>query len=305
MKINTYSIRDLENLTGIKAHTLRMWEQRYGIVKPKRTETNIRFYDAEDLKMMLNVALLNNHGVKISKIAKMSEEELCRKVNETLAKTSDYQAQMAALTVAMIDLNEEQFEKIMATSILQFGFEKTMVQIIFPFLMRIGVLWMTNTINPAQEHFITNLIRQKLIVAIDGQYRTSLPNAQKFILYLPSGELHELSLLFAYYVIKSRGHKVIYLGQNLPLRDLQETQAIHQAQFIMTVITSSPSSDEVEDYISELQTRFPQTRLLLTGFQVVGHDLRDRHNVTVLHKVQDLIEFLEYKLPEEIKESRR
>jgi len=166
--VSTYSIKDLEHLTGIKAHTIRIWEQRYDILSPKRTDTNIRYYDSTDLKHMLNIALLNNNGYKISKIAKMSQEEVFEAVLQTIDKNNNYSDQINALTVAMIDLNEAQFEKIMSTNILQIGFEDTMLNIIYPFLTKIGFLWQIDSINPAQEHFMTNLIRQKLIVAIDG-----------------------------------------------------------------------------------------------------------------------------------------
>lgn len=288
-----YSIKDLENLTGIKAHTIRMWEQRYDIIKPSRTDTNIRLYEADQLKLMLNIALLNNHGFKISKIANMSREEVYEKVRETISKTTNYEDQINALTVAMIDLDEDSFEKIIATNILQYGFEKVMIHIIYPFLVRIGALWTTDAINPAQEHFITNLIRQKLIVAIDGQFEPNRTNPKKFILYLPEGELHEISLLFNYYLIKSRGNKVIYLGQSLPLRDLYEVNQVHKADFIMSIITSTPGTEDIQAYVDLLGQKFPHTTILLSGYQVVGQDLRVAKNVHIINQIQDMITALD------------
>lgn len=292
MNVSTYSIKDLENLTGIKAHTIRMWEQRYGILKPERTDTNIRLYGTSDLKMMLNIALLNNHGIKISKIAQMSHDEIRAKVMETINKAGNYDNQINALTLAMIDLDEAQFEKIMATNILQYGFEKTMINIIYPFLIKIGTLWTTDTINPAQEHFITNLIRQKIIVAIDGQFEPR-PNPKKFMLFLPEGELHEISLLFSYYIIKSRGHKVIYLGQSTPLSDLAQVYDIHKPDYLLTVITSVPPEDTVQSYVDALCNRFPDTHLLLSGYQIIGQDIRVSENTTIINQVKDLIELVE------------
>ncbi|MFY7911452.1 MAG: MerR family transcriptional regulator, partial [Emticicia sp.] len=163
--MSNYSIKDLEQLSGIKAHTLRIWEQRYNIINPKRTDTNIRTYDDNDLKLVLNIALLKDHDYKISEIAKLSLEELSKEVLAISDKQLNYPDQIHALTIAMIDIDEERFEKIMSTNILQFGFENTMINIIYPFLSRIGTLWVTGSIGPAQEHFITNLIRQKIIVA--------------------------------------------------------------------------------------------------------------------------------------------
>lgn len=292
MNVSSYSIKDLENLTGIKAHTIRMWEQRYGILKPDRTDTNIRLYGASELKMMLNIALLNNHGIKISKIAQMSYEEICAKVMETIHQAGNFENQVNALTLAMIDLDEAQFEKIMATNILQYGFEKTMINIIYPFLIKIGTLWTTDAINPAQEHFITNLIRQKIIVAIDGQFEPR-PNQKKFMLFLPEGELHEISLLFSYYIIKSRGHKVIYLGQSTPLSDLAQVYDIHKPDYILTVITSVPPEDDVQSYVNLLCKRFPDAHLLLSGYQIVGQDIQTSDNATIINQIKDLIELVD------------
>ncbi|MGF1534793.1 MAG: MerR family transcriptional regulator [Bernardetiaceae bacterium] len=293
MRAIRYSIKDLENLTGIKAHTIRMWEQRYNIVEPKRTETNIRYYDPEDLKRMLNISLLNQNGFKISRIAKMKSAELHHKVRETIAKASgDYQSQIKALTVAMIELDEEQFEKVMSTNILQIGFEKTMIEIVYPFLMRVGTLWTTDAINPSQEHFITNLIRQKIIVAIDGQVTRSDDRMPKYMLYLPSGELHEISLLFSYYLLKSRGNHVVYLGQSLPLDDLEEAYKIHRPDFILTLITSVPGAG-VQSYLDQLSEKFPEATTLVSGYQIVGQYIQPADNIVPLAKVQDLVTFAE------------
>jgi len=159
--MSTYSIRDLEQLSGIKAHTLRIWEQRYAILSPDRTDTNIRTYGDDDLKRVLNISLLKDHGYKISEIAKLSSEDLNREVVKISERPLNYPDQIHALTISMLDLSEERFEKIISANIAQSGFENTMINIIYPFLSRIGTLWVTGSIGPAQEHFITNLIRQK------------------------------------------------------------------------------------------------------------------------------------------------
>jgi len=226
-----YSIKDLENLTGIKAHTIRMWEQRYNIVKPERTCTNIRLYGPNELKLMLNIALLNNNGYKISKIAKMTAEEMKHKVMATVDKRSRYEDQIAALTVAMIDLDESEFERIMANNIREFGFEETILKVIYPFLSKIGVLWATDSINPAQEHFISNLIRQKLIVGIDSLTLPVESDYPTLMLFLPEGELHEISLLFSSYLIRARGFRVFYFGQMLPMEDLKKAYDLRQPDY--------------------------------------------------------------------------
>jgi len=287
--MSSYSIKDLEQLSGIKAHTLRIWEQRYNIIAPKRTDTNIRTYDDQDLKLVLNISLLKDHGYKISEISRMTADEMAREVITISDRKLNYPDQIHALTISMIDLDEDRFEKIVSTNILQFGFENTMIHIIYPFLSRIGTLWVTGSIGPAQEHFITNLIRQKIIVAIDGQVSKQRPNAKKYLLYLPEGEMHEISLLFANYIIRARYNKVVYLGQSLPFNELAFACDVHKPDYIFTAITSVPSNHEVQPYIDRMSRQFPASQLLLTGYQVVGQDLTLPGNATVINNIEDLI----------------
>ena len=291
--MTVYSIKDLEHLSGIKAHTLRIWEQRYKLVTPKRTDTNIRYYDDQDLKLILNVSLLKENGFKISKIAEMSEIDLKEKVIQITEQSSRFPDQIQALTLAMIDLDEDRFEKIISTNTLQIGFENSMINIIYPFLVKIGFLWQTGAINPAQEHFISHLIRQKIIVAIDGQVVKADKSSSKYMLYLPEGELHELSLLFSSYIIKSRNHKVIYLGQSLPLQDLQEAYNMHKPDYIMTVVTSTPGQDLIQEYVDLLASKFPEAELLFSGYQVIGQDIDIPSNGIIFNKIGDLIRFVE------------
>lgn len=285
-----YSIKDLEQLSGIKAHTLRIWEQRYNIINPKRTDTNIRTYNDQDLKLVLNIALLKDHNYKISEIAKMNLEELNREVMAISDKQLNYPDQIHALTLSMIDLDEERFEKIISTNILQFGFEDTMINIIYPFLSRIGTLWVTGSIGPAQEHFITNLIRQKLIVAIDGQVVKLDANSKKFVLFLPEGELHEIGLLFANYILRARNNKVIYLGQSLPFNELVFVCELHKPDYIFCSITSTPSQEDVQPFVTKLCTQFPDSKVLLTGYQVIGQDLELPPNGEIITNIRQLMQ---------------
>ena len=182
-----YSIKELEQLSGIKAHTIRIWEKRHKIITPSRTSTNIRYYSDDDLKKIINVSLLNNSGIKISKIADMTLEDMYSRVMEISELKNDAAIHIDQLVVAMIDMEEEAFEKTLSNLILRHGFEKTITEIVYPFLEKIGILWQTQNITPAQEHFITNLIRQKMIVAIDG---LPIPpkTSRKVLLFLPEGE---------------------------------------------------------------------------------------------------------------------
>ena len=288
--MSTYSIKDLEQLSGIKAHTLRIWEQRYDILKPDRTDTNIRTYDDQDLKLVLNISLLKDHGHKISEISKMSAEELSNEVLLISDKHLNYPDQIHALTISMLDLDEERFEKIISTNTLQFGFENMMINIIYPFLNRIGTLWITGSIGPAQEHFISNLIRQKLIVAIDGQLPSLRPGAKKYLLYLPEGEMHEISLLFANYIVRSRQNKVIYLGQSLPFSELGFAHGMHKPDYIFTVITSVPGQNEIQRYVYKLAKEFPDSKILMTGYQVVGQDIDCPDNVEIITQIKYLMD---------------
>lgn len=288
--MSNYSIKDLEQLSGIKAHTLRIWEQRHNLLNPKRTDTNIRYYDDEDLKLILNVAMLNNHGIKISKIAAMSVAEISEEIIRLTEQSVDHNDQIQALTICMIEMDEDRFEKILSTSIIKLGFEDTILKVVYPFLTRIGVLWLTGAISPAQEHFISNLIRQKLIVAIDGEVGNNF--GKTFMLFLPEGELHEISLLFSSYLIKKHGHKVIYLGQNTPDADLVSVYTMQKPDFLLTVITSSPSGEKVQEYINMLGNEFPDAKVFVSGLQTIEQALSIPSNISLLTYAKEIKTFL-------------
>lgn len=293
--MSTYSIKDLEQLSGIKAHTLRIWEQRYDFIKPKRTDTNIRYYDDSDLKLILNVSLLKENGHKISKISKMHFDDMQNEVIKLTEKKLSYPEQIHSLTLAMIDHDEERFEKIMSTIILQLGFEMTMIKVVYPFLIKIGVLWQTGAITPSQEHFITNLIRQKIIVAIDGLFIPSTDYRKKYLLFLPEEELHELSLLFSSYIIKSRKSKVVYIGQNTPFNDVIKVYNQQQPDYMLTVLTTHPQPCEIQPYLDRLSNTFHNAEILITGRRVIGQDLAFGKNIRLLYQLEDLMEFVEDK----------
>lgn len=292
--MNQYSIRDLEKLSGIKAHTLRMWEQRYGVLEPKRTDTNIRYYNDDDLKRILNISLLNNNNVKISKIAKMSEEEISTEVIKLTEQTSVIDNQVSALSISMIEMDEEHFEKVLSGNILRHGFEKTIVNVIFPFLEKVGLMWMTGSINPAQEHFISNMIRQKLIVAIDGQVNTNIRNDVSYMLFCPEKEFHELGLLFMNYLIRTRKCRSIYLGSSVPFNDLRTVYDIHQPKFLFTYITTTPSGHDLEMYLKKLADEFPNSTILVAGRQVDLSSVNFPSNALYLPEVKDALDQIEH-----------
>ncbi|MEX0966736.1 MAG: MerR family transcriptional regulator [Bacteroidia bacterium] len=289
-----FSIRELEALSGIKAHTIRIWEQRYEILKPKRTGTNIRYYDEEDLRLLLNVAYLNQHGYKISQIVEMSPERLSELVRNLGEKENSFNPQINALILATVELDELQVEKLISSCTLRYGFIQTMLKIISPLFERIGILWQSGSIRPAQEHFISNIIRQKIIVAIDAQGTSTDPEAKKFLLFLPSNELHEIGLLLAAYIIKSYHHKVIYLGQAVPFADLKLVYECYHPDVVVTCLTHvAPAGKQIRDFIDGLAEAFPKAQIIAGGLQVRCSDLCAQERVHFLRNLPEFIDFLE------------
>lgn len=286
-----YSIKDLENLSGIKAHTLRIWEQRYGILTPSRTETNIRTYSDEELKRVLNIALLQDKGgFKISAIANMSEAEMASHILHLSESQFDFPDQIQALTLAMMDLDEAQFQLLTKNMIQAHGFESYMLDVIYPFMRRLGTLWLSGSVGPAQEHFISHLIRQKLVASIDAQDLSLKPDAKKFLLYLPEGELHEIGLLFANYVFRARKHSVVYLGQSLPYEELLLAYEIHQPDYIFSVFTSEPNVELIDNYVAQMAKDLPNAQVLLTGYQILQPERQIPSNIHVIPDFQGLID---------------
>jgi MerR family transcriptional regulator, light-induced transcriptional regulator len=260
-----YSIKELEQLSGIKAHTIRIWEKRHKVISPARTNTNIRYYSDDDLKKIISISLLNNHGIKISRIVQLSGSELSSMVVDlTNENTDDKQVYIDQLVLAMIDLLEDVFERTVKKLILQFGFEKVILEIIYPFLEKVGVLWHTGVINPAQEHFISQLIRQKIIVAIDS-LPAAEPKAARIILFLPENELHEIGLLFYHYLTKKAGFKTYYLGQTVPYSDVKQICELYQPQFVISSITTFLSGGPVKAFFEDLSRAFPASHILVAG----------------------------------------
>jgi DNA-binding transcriptional MerR regulator len=285
-----YSIKELEHLSGIKAHTIRIWEKRHKIIVPSRTPTNIRTYTDDDLKKIINVSLLNNYGIKISKIAKMSAADMNERILQIAELKNDSAIHIDQLIVAMMDMEEEGFEKILGNLILRYGFERTVTEIVYPFLERIGILWQTQNITPAHEHFISNLIRQKIIVAID-----SLPippkTSKKVMLFLPEHEMHELGLLFYHYLTRKAGLRTYYLGQSVPHTDLVSIFAAHSPDVLLTSVTST-LTPSLANYLEQLSNDFPEVPILMSGIQVREYHGTRIKNIQTFTSALDLLKYL-------------
>ena len=288
-----YSIRDLEKLSGIKAHTLRIWESRYGIIKPKRTPTNIRYYLDEDLKLVLNIAFLNKNGFKISKIAKMSNEEIGQKVAAIADVNAESETQIDALTIAMMDLDEAKFNHIFESSRQKNGFEATILELIYPFLEKLSVLWLTGSVKPVQENFINGLIRQKMIAAIDAVPMPVVNNNPSFMLFLPPGEKQELSLLLLQYLLKQRQFRVINIGQEITFIDIVDAYGIQKPNYVFTMITETFTKQPIQTYVDSLSKQLPECEVLLTGYQVAAQPISAPDNVRLLHSLGEMVAFLD------------
>ena len=282
-----YSISDLEKLSGIKAHTIRIWEQRYSILEPKRTASNIRYYEDKDLKNLLNVVYLRKNGFKISKIAEMSDEDLAQALAEATSSGVSQNVQIETLTLAMMEMDEQKFNNIIDVTIKQLGFEKTMLGVIYPFLEKLSMLWLTGSVAHVQETFISNLIRQKLISATNEVPLTTDKKAKKIVLYLPEGERQELSLQLLHYLLKKRNFKVTYLGGDITLTDVSDAVSILKPDYIFTMITETYVGDSVNSYVLQMRMLFPEVHLLLSGYQVVAQNVLNTEYITVLRSLDE------------------
>jgi MerR family transcriptional regulator, light-induced transcriptional regulator len=264
--MNDFTIKDLENLSGIKAHTIRIWEQRYNFLKPKRTGTNIRFYSNEELKTLLNIALLNKYGLKLCQIDRMEPGEICAKVLSLKDAQAAQERLVNDMVRLMIDLETDKFEAILQNYIQANGIEHAVTEIIFPFLEKIGILWQTGHIMPAQEHFVSNIIRQKLIVAIDSVV-PSRKISKKAVLFLPEGEHHELGLLFLCYLLKRQGIRVIYLGANVPLADVENVVEMTKPDIAFIHLTSACKPNfSFEKLIHNIPAHLGSLPTVISGF---------------------------------------
>lgn len=282
-----YSIKELEKLSGIKAHTIRIWEKRHHIVSPQRTNTNIRLYSDDDLKRIINVAALNNQGVKISQIARMTPEEISRKISELSNLKSANEIYIDQLVVTMVDMDEVNFNEIISRLSDRYGFERTITEIVYPFLEKIGVLWQAGTVNPAQEHFISNLIRQQLIMACASLPVPSI-SGRKAILFLPEGEFHEFGLLFFNYIARRKGIYTYYLGQSVPFADLKAVYEIHKPHYIITAFVSTPAAGQVKDYIEQMATAFADATIIASGNNLRNTAFLVPRNFRVIYKSTEL-----------------
>jgi len=255
-----FSIRDLENLSGIKAHTIRIWEKRYNLFNPERTSTNIRTYSLKSLQKILNITLLYNNGYKISKISKIPESEIPIIVKEVIAKNSHKSHAINAFKLAMINFDQSLFFRTYNSLLIDRSFKEIFNEVFIPLLHELGILWQTNTISPSHEHFISHLIKQKIFICTEQiQIIEPTKKDKVFALFLPENEIHELGLLYLNYEIILKGYKTIYLGQTMPIENLVDLLKYYNNIHFVSYFTVSPTKENISKYITEFSKNLRET----------------------------------------------
>jgi DNA-binding transcriptional MerR regulator len=263
--MDRYTLNDLEKLTGIMSGTIRIWERRFRIIKPHRTETNRRWYDDDDLKRILNISILYRSGLKISKIATLTGAEMEERVASITREAVNPEINIDSLIIAMTTFNEKGVNEILLRSIISIGFEKTFTNMVFPFLRRVGILWHTGSVNIGAEHFVSSLFRLRIISATDALPPSSNPNRQRAVMFLPENELHEIGLLFFTYIIRSMGHEVLYLGQSTPFNTIADVVEHFKPDALVTGTLSALPFNTPDDYLGLLSRTFPGQKILVSG----------------------------------------
>jgi len=292
----SFSIKNLEHLSGIKAHTIRIWEKRYNLFEPERTETNIRLYNLDSLQKLLNVSMLYKNGFKISKIAKMEASEIKDKVHTVTLQKSPYDWSLGLFKLSMINFDQRLFTNTFDELMEKMSFGEIYQSIFTPLLIELGVLWQTNSISPSHEHFITSLIKQKIHALCEKLQENQPRNTDEtFVLYLPDNEIHELGLLYLNYEILNSGYKSIFLGQSVPTTSLSNFQDKADKMIFVSCFTIEPNHDRVEEYLSQFESEILSnegSELWITGYQAQQIPKPKNHRIRIFDSSAELIKEL-------------
>ena len=291
-----FSIKDLENLSGIKAHTIRIWEKRYNVLQPMRSDTNIRNYDLQSLQKLLNVVLLNDYGYKISRIAEHSSEKIELLVREIISEKSTKNHAINAFKMAMINFDQALFFNTYNSLLSEKSFRDVFYEVVIPLMQEIGLLWQAGTITPAQEHFITFLIKQKLLLNTEKlQILEPTKTDKVYVLYLPENEIHELGLMYLNYEILLNGYKTIYLGESVPVESLKDMKKYFDNIVYISYLTVEPTRDAINNYIEEITTKIidENSRVCFLGRMVEFIDTNNiSDKISVYNSISDLVQEL-------------
>jgi DNA-binding transcriptional MerR regulator len=293
---NIFSIKDLENLSGIKAHTIRIWEKRYNILEPMRTESNIRYYDLGSLQKLLNITLLHNHGYKISKIAKYPEETIPALVREIISEKSVKHHAINAFKIAMMNFDQTLFFNTYNSLLSEKSFREIFYDVFIPLMNEIGLLWQTDTITPAHEHFITYLIKQKVLINTEKLQTVEPTKTDKvFVLFLPLNEIHELGLMYLNYEIIFHGYKSIYLGESIPMEGLKDIKKYFDSIVYVSYLTVEPNKDIINNYVNKFNAEILDntSEIWLLGRLVDFIDVSKlSSNIKIHHSISELVNYL-------------
>ena len=288
--MNSFSISQLQQYSGIKAHTIRIWEQRYQALQPNRTEGNTRFYDGEQLRRLLNIVSLMNRGYKISELSSMADTALFELLDTELQeplKEEGNEYFISQLIAAGMAFDESAFEKIFSTCLLRLGVKGAYEKVVYPMLSRIGLMWTSDRISTAREHFISNILRQKFFTALDA-LPAPKADTETWLLFLPEGEFHEIGLLLANYLIRQAGHKVVYLGSNLPLQQISTAAQTTGATRLLFFWVHTISAEDAREYMKELKLNVGNHRIYFSGSSEVAHQLEPEDQEGYLYSIEAL-----------------
>jgi DNA-binding transcriptional MerR regulator len=289
--MNHFSIRDIENLSGIKAHTLRVWEQRFNLISPKRKAGNHRFYDNDDLKYILRIAYLYNKGYKISRIACLTEKEIHDLAVDVKYDKDNYEIFINWLMEASIDFDQERFASILRTAESALGYEDLVLKVIFPLLNKIGMLWLTGRVIPAHEHFASSFIKNQMIVAIDRLEMPDPGNLRKVLLFAPKNEFHEIPLLFMWYLLKKNKVPVIYLGANTDTELVLQYCSRQPVTELYFYLITNLVNCNIDRFVSDLSRQLPDKEIFFGGTHVCKLGSKPE-NVTLLKATNELMSFI-------------
>lgn len=294
---HVFSIKDLENLSGVKAHTIRIWEKRYNLLKPKRSKTNIRHYDLNNLQKLLNISFLNSNGFKISKIAALDETELAPKTRELAFMGKNDSQAIVAFKLAMLNFDQILFYNTYNSLLEEKSFRTIFYEVFIPLLFDLGMLWQTNTISPSHEHFLTVHIKQKILIHIERLQSTDpRPSTKTVVLFLPENETHDLGLLFINYEILSLGYHTIFLGENIPLNNLKYINKLYDDIIYISYFTIKPSDNDIYDYLKIFSEEYLSVNK--NSAKLIGHRIRNLNpenvpkNIMLYDKIEDLVKDL-------------
>ncbi len=296
IKVN-FSIKDLENLTGIKAHTIRIWEKRYNLLSPDRSDTNIRNYSLSSFQKLLNISYLNNNGLKISKIANLREEEIPIKVREIASRGKVEDHAINALKVAMLNFDQVLFYNTYNNLLENKTFNEIFYTVFLPLLTEIGLLWQTDTISPAHEHFISVHIKQKILLNIERlQSLEPRPATKTFVLFLPDNEIHDIGLLYINYELRSKGYHTIFLGESVPIDCLSDVLEFFDDITFVSYFTVYPESENIASYLKDFSERLlikKTSNLVLLGTQLSDYDNKKLpKNISIYKSIENLVKEL-------------